>query len=290
MRVLGFALLFAAVSGLSVFLYSEITGDEASAPGAFISEKIYSSVLKEEREVFIRLPRLYDPAKAYPVMYVLDGGSQDAHMANCLNVLTGAGYAPPTLVVGIPNNSKESRELNLTPPYMRRDNEDDQSEPGDGETFLRFIEQELIPFIEGKYATSGVRLLAGNSRGGLLVMHSLIFNPGLFHARFCFSAPFWRQDHILCSRVEEFLTGVDTLNTFMYLSAGENETDNIRSGLERMVSTLKNNTPVGLEVHSHLTPQATHQDNAVISSPDALARWSEYMAKPQQSVALPGLN
>jgi hypothetical protein len=290
MRVLGILLLVAAVSGLSVFLYSEITGDESSAPETFMTEKIYSSILKEEREVFVRLPRSYDPAKAYPVLFVLDGGSQDAHMSNSLNVLTGAGYAPPTLVVGIPNNSRESRELNLTPSYMRRDNEDEQSPPGDGETFLRFMEQELIPFIEGKYATSGIRLLAGNSRGGLLVMHSLVNNPNLFHARFSFSAPFWRQDYILCSRVEEFLTEVDTLNTFIFISAGANETDNIRSGYERMVSTLKNGTPVGLEVHNNLTPEATHQDNAVISSPSALARWSEYVAQMRSSVAPPDRN
>jgi predicted alpha/beta superfamily hydrolase len=233
-------------------------------------------MLGEERELIIHLPRNYDSTRTYPVLYVLDGGSQDRHIASTFNVLTTAGYAPQTIIVGIPNMTSENRERNLTPPFMRRDNDDENSTVGEADAFINFMESELIPFMEDHYHASQIRLISGNSRGGLFVMYSLVYKPDMFTARFCFSTPFWRQDNILVSKVDNFLSSADTLNTFIYMSAGENETANIKNGLSKITATLREKSPVGLVFYADYTPNAIHQDNAILSAPAGIARWSEY--------------
>ena len=113
-------------------------------------------------------------------------------------------------------------------------------------------------------------------------MYSLTYKPELFNARFCYSTPFWRQENILVSKVDSFLNSIDTLNTFMYLSAGENETENIKNGLSKMTKTLREKAPIGLVFYSDFTPNAIHQNNAMISVSAGIARWSEYIKKQKE--------
>ena len=278
-RVLTVVLVMAMTSVLSIITFSALTEDDSNYSQGVIQTKLFSDILGQERELIIHLPRAYDSSKVYPVMYVLDGGSQDTHIAATFDVLTAAGYAPETIIVGIPNMSAENRERNLTPPYMRINNDDKNSKLGEADKFIAFIESELFPFIESHYHTSQTRLISGNSRGGLFVMYSLVYKPDLFNARFCFSTPFWRQDNILVSKVGNFLKSTDTLNTFIYMSAGENETENIKNGLSKMTRTLQENAPVGLILHSDYTRNANHQNNAILSAPTGIARWSEYIKR-----------
>lgn len=276
-RIIIFTAVIIITSVLSVFIFSLLTADDSNHPEGSIPVKLFSRILGEERELIIHLPRNYDSTQKYPVMYVLDGGSQDKHIAAKFDVLTEAGCTPKTIIVGIPNMTAENRKRNLTPPFMRVDNDDQASKSGEADKFIVFMESELFPFIENKYPASEVRLISGNSRGGLFVMYSLMYKPDLFQARFCFSAPFWRQDNILISKVDYFLSTMDTLHTFIYMSAGENETENIKNGLSKMTRMLKEKTPFGLVFYSDYTPQANHHDNALISASKGIARWSEYI-------------
>jgi hypothetical protein len=264
------------ISFVSIIALDVFRGDSPEGRGVIITG-FQSAILKEERELIIRLPRLYDSAKRYPVFYVLDGSSLDRPIADKLEVLSSLGYAPEGIVVGIPNMTAESRQKNLVPPFMHTDQEDMNSAMGEGDRFLEFIEDEVIPFVNRQYATT-TRIFCGNSRGGLLVMYSLIHKPGLFDARICFSTPFWREDDILIDRVESFLSSAGSVNSFIFLSAGNNETVNIKGGLERMTAVLNKNGISGITVRSYLTPGAVHADNAVLSSAQAIDAWEKYRA------------
>lgn len=278
-RILLFTILMLVTAIGSIFIFTAFIDTDSSDSERVIHTTLFSSILNEEREVYIHLPRLYDSTLQYPVMYVLDGGSQDAHLAKKFDVLTNAGYAPATILVGIPNMTATNRQLNLTPPFMKMDNEDEDSAMGDADIFLEFMEDELIPFIDSTYSTSSDRLLSGNSRGGLLTMYSFIRKPDLFSARFCYSTPLWRQNNILVSKVAAFLHTKDTLNTFLYMSVGANETANIKGGLNSMVKVLNEKVPAGFVWFSDVTPNAIHQNNATISASLGIRRWSEYVMK-----------
>jgi hypothetical protein len=262
-------------SVVSIVLFDYLTG-EPYYPESVIQTKLYSQILDEERNVIIHLPRNYDSTKRYPVMYVLDGSSQDKHIAEKFDILSTVGYSPETIVVGIPNMSGENRQRDMTPPYMRMDIDETDSPFGEADKFLSFMESELFLFIDKNYPTSQYRLFSGHSRGGLLVMYSLLHKPNLFQARFCFSPAFWRDDDIIVSKVSEFLSSQDTLNTFLYLSMGTKETAKMKNGFDLMTMAFKAKTPSGLIWFSDYTINADHQDNAEISATAGIGKWSEY--------------
>ena len=245
-----------------------------------IQTTLHSAILNEERRAIIHLPRNYskDPSRRYPVMYVLDGTSQDQHTADKITILSDAGLIPTAIVVGLPN-TRGNRERDQTPPYMRRDVNDANSAFGAADKFLSFLEKELIPFVESNYRTSSHRTLSGNSRGGLFVLYSLMEKPDLFHARFCYSTPVWRFDNLMVNKTSEFLRSSSASNNFLYLSVGEKETEQMVGGFNKLVDALKKNRKSGFRWVADYTPFAVHQDNARISTSKGLVEWGKYLAK-----------
>ncbi|MCI0707080.1 MAG: hypothetical protein L0Y80_06335 [Ignavibacteriae bacterium] len=242
-----------------------------------VKTMLHSDTLKQDRALGIHLPSSYDSTRKYPVVYVLDGLSQSEHIFATLDSLSKAGLVPPAIVVAIPNMSAQNRQRQLIPPYMKLDHEKPESPTGDADRFLAFMEHELFPFIERTYSASNVRTFAGNSRGGLLVMHSLVYKPEMFQARFCFSTPFWREDNLIVFKVTEVLRSTNALQTFLYISAGEDETDNIKGGLAAMSAAFKEHASNGIVWYAEYTPNANHQTNAKLSAPSAILRWAEYV-------------
>jgi len=93
----------------------------AQTPGVtsrVVQVKLRSNILGQERELIVHLPSAHDPKKRYPVLYVLDGSSQDQPLAEKLESLFAQGLVPQTIVVGIPNMSASNRTLQLVPPFM----------------------------------------------------------------------------------------------------------------------------------------------------------------------------
>ena len=273
--------LYSALLTTQVSLFAFCIGfaQQTSRYDSVVQIKIHSEILRQDRELIIHLPRNYIPGKKYPVMFVLDGSSQDQHITDKFDSLNLLGLAPQTIIVGIPNMTGANRTFQLVPPFMLTDPDNPNSPKGTADTFLLFMESELIPYIADKYGASGLRSFAGNSRGGLLVMYSLIIKPELFTGRFCFSTPFWRQDNLLISHVSDFLTSKKDINTFIYLSVGVNETENIRSGLEAMKQSLEQNASKALTWYTYYTPNVDHQLNAKVSATDGIQKWGEYVKK-----------
>lgn len=281
-RFLILATVILATAVVSIVLFDYFTGEEKYSKSV-IQDRLNSTILNEEREVIIYLPRNYDSTKKYPVMYVLDGSSQAGQIANKYSVLSAIGYIPETIIAGLPNTSEKGRERDYTPPFMRTDNDDIKSPWGEGDKFLAFMEKELFSFMKKNYSVSSDCYIAGNSRGGLLVMYSLLSKPDLFQARFCFSSPFWRQNNILISKASDFFNVKDTLPGFLFMSAGAAETDNIKSGLKNMTALLVEKAPKGLIWHSELTRTADHQNNAQISASIAIGKLGEYLRRNNQN-------
>ena len=249
---------------------------EENRPENIIETTLTSTVLGQTRELIIHLPQLYDSSARYPVLYVLDGSSQDGPLAEKLNVLSAAGHTPKTIVVGIPNMTAQNRQFQLIPPYLHIDSEKPDSPMGDAESFLKFMETELFPFMEQNYNASDVRLFAGNSRGGLLVMHSLVYKPEMFQARFCFSTPFWREENRIVSEVSTVLDSLAEGRLFLYMSVGTEETDNMKNGLAAMSKILTAHSSENITWYSEWTPNSDHQSNAHLSGVSALTKWGEY--------------
>ena len=251
--------------------------------GSIIQTNLHSTILDEDRSLIIHLPRNYsrDAAHKYPVMYVLDGTSQDGHTADKITILSDAGLVPTAIVVGLPN-TRGNRERDQTPPFMRRNVDDEKSPYGAGDKFLSFVEKELIPFIDNNYRTSGYRTLSGNSRGGLFVLYSLMEKPALFQAWFCYSTPVWRFENLMVNRMSEFLPASSGLKGFLYTSVGDKETEQMVGGFTKLVDVLRKNRNTQFRWVADRTPYAVHQDNALISTSKGLAEWGKYLKETKK--------
>lgn len=145
-----------------------------------VLDSIYSDVLKESREIYIQIPSSYNAEKKqrYPVVFVLDGEIFFPTVSDVQNYYSG-GFTPEMVLVGISNSKNRIRDLTtstVTTNYGMPFNEKN----GEADNFIKFIENELIPFIENKYPVTDFRTLIGHSYGGLFTIYTLINHPHLF--------------------------------------------------------------------------------------------------------------
>jgi len=212
-----------------------------------------------------------NPNKKYPVMYVLDGTSQDNYTAVKIDILSKLELFPEAIVVGIPNTSGH-RSRDQTPHYMKVDIDKDDSELGNGDNFLKFIETELITYIETNYRTNGFRTLSGNSRGGLFTFYAMLESPELFNGYLCYSPAFWREDLLIVEKAKVFLNQNSTLNSFVFMSLGDQENDKMKNGYTKMVSLIENEKSAHFQFKHQITKRANHQNNSYKSTIYAL-KW-----------------
>jgi predicted alpha/beta superfamily hydrolase len=145
-----------------------------------ISDSLYSETLGESRKIYVHLPSDYNPNKnqKYPVAFILDG---EIFLPTLIDVQAyyGGGFMPEMVLVGISNDKNRIRDLTtstITTNYGVPFNEPN----GEAENFSKFIESELIPYIENKYPVTNFRTLIGHSYGGLFTIYSLLNHPDLF--------------------------------------------------------------------------------------------------------------
>lgn len=256
-----------SVSG-TLLLIDYLRGDEEFAEGVTVS-KLFSKTLDEEREVIVHLPVGYERnlEQRYPVIYVLDGSSQDIHTAHSAALMARIGVMPEVIVVGLPNTSGANRERDYTPPFMRIDIEQADSSCGGGEAFLAFLKNEAIPLIEKTYRTTPYRMLAGHSRGGLFVAYSLLADSNLFQARFAHSPALWREDALMVPKLTDFLTSAPNLQSFFYMSMGDKENDKMMDAYKNCIAALRVHSPEGLRWYADVTAGADHYSNPEMATP-----------------------
>ena len=145
-----------------------------------VIDSIYSQTLKESRKIYIQLPAGYNPEKnqKFPVVFVLDGEIFLPTVNDVQNYYSG-GFTPEMVLVGISNDKNRLRDLTtstITTNYGMPFND----ENGKADRFSKFIENELIPYIENNYPVTNYRTLIGHSYGGLFTIYSLLKHPHLF--------------------------------------------------------------------------------------------------------------
>jgi predicted alpha/beta superfamily hydrolase len=86
---------------------------------------------------------------------------------------------PEMVLVGISNAKHRTRDLTtskITTNYGMPYNE----ENGEAINFLKFIEEELIPYVESQYRVTNYKTFIGHSYGGLFTIYTLLNRPNLF--------------------------------------------------------------------------------------------------------------
>jgi predicted alpha/beta superfamily hydrolase len=183
-----------------------IHAQEPIVSGEIIELK--SSVLNEERSIQIQLPANYnneDFAKGYyPVIYVLDGDFNFAYIAALERFNTKHLYRsqPEMIVVGIKNTDR-TRDFTPTNDVVNRRGIPAFKTSGGADNFMKFIQEELQPFIDANYRTNGYNILLGHSFGGLFAMYVMLKNQKLFQSYIAIDPSLWWDDKFVYKMAKE---------------------------------------------------------------------------------------
>ncbi len=202
---------------------------------------VHSNILNEDRLLYVHLPSDYEETHlSYPVLYLLyvDVYNYFADAAIITEKLGGTGEMPPVIIIGVANTN---RYRDLLPVKKRN-----LDEGGGADNFLKFIEEELIPHIDGTYRTKDFRILAGPQAAAIFSLYALISRPGLFDAVIS-ENPFMNPENaeFLHPRAEQFFKNTQSLKNFLYIRCEKNERPQDLEYAERLADLLASQSPDG---------------------------------------------
>lgn len=219
---------------------------------------LFSDILGQERPLNIYLPYGFSPdsAKTYPVIYLLDGSAdQDfLHIAGLVQFASypWLEYCPESIVVGIANLD---RTHDFTHPPHHPEYSEQAPSSGGSADFIRFIAEELQPYMEAHYPLDGTRTLIGQSLGGLLATEMLFVQPDLFDNYLIVSPSLWWDDHHLLNSEPAAYTGTKSI----YIAVGE-EGKVMKRDARKLYKKLKQIDRLNTRLFFKFFPELNHAD------------------------------
>lgn len=242
---------------LLLFLIGNSYGQQSELLIIGKKETLHSTVLNEERILNIYLPENYSTTKSYPVIYLLDGTFNEdfIHISGLVQYFNLQFKMPETIVVGIAN---VDRKRDFT---FHTDSEDlKKSYPttGNSEAFIRFIEQELKPYITQHFNTNDTNYLIGQSLGGLLATEILLKKPELFSHYLIVSPSLWWDDQSLLKQAPGLLDKQTDEKRYVYLSVGGKEHIIMQKDAKKLQSIIKKSTAKNTQLFFNLMKEENH--------------------------------
>jgi predicted alpha/beta superfamily hydrolase len=207
--------------------------------------RLNSRVLGQERRIAVRLPTGYSekPNARYDVVYLIDGGPEQdfPHIAGLAQSAEVNGTFEPFILVGI---ETVKRRQEITPavadpaPY----NAELGVTPGGSANFRRFIAEEIKPWVEARYRTSGRDSVMGESLAGLFVVETLFEAPQLFDDYIAVSPSLWWERMKYGRDAAAYLRRLAPGERRLYLTLAD-EGYWHEQGVEALVAGLKKAAP-----------------------------------------------
>jgi predicted alpha/beta superfamily hydrolase len=244
---------------------------------------LYSQSVDQEYRILIALPMNYAESNdRYPVMYVLDADMAFAYVTDlvrsaasirALGILSSDPlllYVPNLIVVGIgypatlfdqPRLWWSLRTRDLTPTQNLDDARGLRMEGtsgGNAGKFLRFMRDELMPYVNSKYRTDPKdATIVGHSGGGLFGLYVLFHQPETFRRYVVSSPSLWWDKKVIFKMERNYASKHTELHAKLFLSVGSLEMQMV-SNLKELVKTLEQREYVGLQWESHVFEDEGH--------------------------------
>ena len=242
-------------------------------------------------ELYVALPSAYelDGDAEYPVLYLTDGKISFPLVLQIYKLMVLGDELPPMILVGIDRPTKSmpellaSRMLDLTPTEVPEVNEEysklfgHEVQSGGAEAFLSVLENEIIPWVETRYAASDERGLSGFSLSGLFTAYVLFTSPNLFTSYLIVSPSVWWDDESIFELEEGYASEHRDLAARVFLSVGTREGAMMLPNIAKMTETLASRGYGSLELQQHILQDETH----LSSIAGAFSRGLVYLFGPQ---------
>lgn len=218
-----------------------------------------SSLIQQDYEISIALPPGYAEAgKSYPALYMLDANWLFDMSANVVRLIAFDQKTPHMVIVGIGYPGKwldtPDRTRDYAPPGWVND-----PRCGGADQFLRFIREELIPFVGAEYRVDPQdRSFWGDSLGGLFGLHVLFSQPDTF-GRYVLGSPWIDGDGHEVFRCEsEYAASHTDMPARVFMAAGSLEFLYILANMSRLADALEGRSYAGLKLATHVFDGETH--------------------------------
>ncbi|MFS2185601.1 alpha/beta hydrolase-fold protein [Mucilaginibacter sp. Mucisp84] len=184
---------------------------------------ISSRIMPENRTVWIHLPAdYYTTDNTYPVLYLLDGDSHFDYGARMADFLAGhdRNRIPEMIVVGIVN---VDRQRDFSPDAGRS-------------RFSRYLEEEVVAYVDAHYRVQPYRILAAHSLAGLVALSTKETKPALFSATIL-TSPVTNPE--LLQHIGACFSGSHPHNGQMFVGIGNENT----AAVDALLKELKQHAP-----------------------------------------------
>ncbi|RHW74601.1 alpha/beta hydrolase [Colwellia sp. RSH04] len=233
-----------------------------------IGEKliIHSEIIGEDRPISVYIPKGVNEDDSLYVIYLLDSEHHFHTVTGIVQSLVDYEQIPKTMVVGI-------QTTNRPRDYLPAINGEPKTEfqtfvkskwPKSGqENFLKFLSDELFPFIDKKYSTYPHRTIIGHSNAGTLALSALFERPELFNNYLAISANgWWSYDEVIQNSKK--LTATERNKQKLFLSvAGEGS--RFYTGTLELLTNMERNKPANLDWKFEHYPERTHMSGILPS-------------------------
>ncbi|MEZ5376762.1 MAG: alpha/beta hydrolase-fold protein [Acidimicrobiales bacterium] len=168
-----------------------------------------------------------------PVLYVTDANGFFGTAVDTVRNLQLRAMLPPMLVVGVGYpmggliDTVAIRVRDLTPSTDQAFTDEwmGGTPSGGGPAFVRFLADELQPWVAARYAIDpNDATFFGHSFGGLLGSHVLLTEPGVFQRYILGSPSLWWNGNESFTTEAEFAARHDDLEATVFIGVGELET------------------------------------------------------------------
>ena len=216
---------------------------------------ITSEIVADSFFILVSVPDgYYSTDNRYPVLYVLDGDIAFGMAASIARYLQIGANIPEVIVVGIGYGS-------LTKSVAKKRHRDYRpTETGGAKNFLKFLNEELIPYIDVNYRTnSGDRTINGYSLGGLFALYTLFTRPESFDNYIIGSPNLSWDDYSIFDYEENSLDKIGDMPINIFISIGSEESEErYFNPVDSLVTNIQQHDYSGVYLETKVFDGSTH--------------------------------
>ncbi|MBN1223558.1 MAG: alpha/beta hydrolase [Candidatus Aminicenantes bacterium] len=279
---LRFAVTLAVMFGLVPLL--SFSQEEPYIVPSPVKLTMKSRFVDQTFEIHVQLPvSLADGSERFPVLYMTDcvGGIIFDDITALLQmggdiprfITVGIGYPAENWMAGTILRGRDLTPTKFEPPQMEIvwpvrgiTKIEKGKKTGGAAEFLRFLREELQPYIDANYPTiPGDRGYFGDSLGGLFGLYVMFNEPDSFTRYIIGSPSSWWDDEVIMQQAKDFASSGKPLNARVFIAAGALEEQGAEAAKFRMVTNvyriekmLRSAEIKGLQLSTFSFPNETH--------------------------------
>ena len=201
-------------------LFTVAIAMSVSAQSRLLEQKIHSKIFHGDRNISIYLPDGYsdpaDSATRYPVMYLFDAQFKPyfSMVTSMIEYYEQSEMGVPLIVVGIHTEDRWNEFAPIPAGEQKGQNEGSNQ-------LHNFLADEVSPFVDSSYRTTGFRIGVGHSLGGTFAVNEALHEPSIFQAIIAASPNLTMGDEQILATTGQFYTQQPDNHRFLFIRGGD---------------------------------------------------------------------